>query len=405
MLERALELLSELSDGHERRSIELDLIVASAIALQTVRGFAASEVEARYLKARALSEAVDDVEHRFNIEWGLFLTTLVKGNMAEADDIAAKLFARARSDHPTQLSDSNLAMGMVALNLGKFQRAHTALKRSMELVPQGPAGALENAFGQLPWNFCASQLCFTLWFEGFKQEATALISQNLDVARSHFRGSVRAYNYVATLAWAVRVHQCRRDAAEVQRLTNEIISISRKFGYAYYDAQATAYLGWAIAISNHDPERGIAMMHSGLSALKVAKTELGLRGHFIHLAEALCRLGRKFEATIALKSAGGAGGMGVRCWDAEFHRVQALIHLLGPIRDERAAEAELQQSLMIAQLQNAKALELRTAVTFGRYLFGDGRVAEAKTVLAAALKNTAEDRDDPERAELKILLG
>lgn len=404
ILQRALDLLPGLSDDGYRRTTELDLVRALARALQSVRGFAAPETEAQYLRARDLCDAYGNTGHAFEIEWGLFLARLVKGQLSDAEKNTERMFTLARHDHPSELSDAHLARGMVRMNAGQFRLARLALTRGMDLLVDGPDSPIENPLGQLAWNFCASQLSFALWFEGFGKSSLDLVGRNIEIARAHLTAAGRAYNYVATLVWAVRVHQCRRDVEQVRLLTNEIISISRKFGYAYYEAQATAYLGWATAATDRDPERGIAMMHSGISALKFAKTELGLRGHLIHLGETLCKLGRKAEAEEALGAAGGETGGGTRCWDAEFVRVRALMNFLGPGRDEVKAEADFRRSLEIAREQNAKALELRTAITYARHLMSAGRAEEGRSLLKQVLVDLPTGEDDDESREARVLL-
>ena len=404
LLQRALELLSELPETEQRAHLELDLVAASAICLQALNGFAAPEVQTRYSKAKMLCNALGDTKHDFDVEWGLFLASLVQGRLDEARKLTENLFYTAAAAHQDRLSDAYLAQGMVSLNSGEFLKAHISLEECIKRLPEEPEAVVANAFGQVPWNFGASQLSFAMWFEGLTRSATELAARNISIAQRHFDRSHRAFNYVATLAWGVRIHQCCGDPATVKRFTNEIISISNKFGYSYYDAQATAYLGWALAVSDNDAEKGIAMMHAGLSALKSSKTGLGLRGHFVHLAEILCRLGRKEEANAALASAGTSNEFGARCWDAELRRVRGLALLLGPDGNDLAAERELKTSIRIAIAQNAKALELRTAVTYAQFLEARGRIEESKAVLVNAMKATSPGEDDHNRAQLRATL-
>ena len=68
-------------------------------------------------------------------------------------------------------------------------------------------------------------------------------------------------------------------------------------------------------------------------------------------------------------------------WDAELHRIAGEI-LFVKGADAGDVEARFQQAIRTARQQGAKSLELRAALSFARLLIGQGRVAEARDLLA-----------------------
>jgi len=55
-----------------------------------------------------------------------------------------------------------------------------------------------------------------------------------------------------------------------------------------------------------------------------------------------------------------------RWWESELHRLKGELLLLGSVRDEEQAEAELTRALGIARRQEAESLELRAATSLAR---------------------------------------
>ena len=100
--------------GGQWAAVELEVVLAQAVALRSLRGYAAPEVEERLLRARELCIACGDTKNRFNVEWGLFQCTLVQRDIEGARRLAAGLFEHAERHPDRPLVDAWLASGMVA---------------------------------------------------------------------------------------------------------------------------------------------------------------------------------------------------------------------------------------------------------------------------------------------------
>ncbi|MBI3628798.1 MAG: hypothetical protein HY217_04325 [Candidatus Rokubacteria bacterium] len=129
-------------------------------------------------------------------------------------------------------------------------------------------------------------------------------------------------------------------------------------------------------------------------------------GLLLWIAE-VCRLGHQLE------DAAGAVNEALalveksdeRVWESELHRLKGELLLLGPVRDEEQAEAELTRALGIARGQQAKSLELRAATSLARLWHGQGKRTEAREVLAPVYGWFTEGFDTPDLLEAKALLA
>jgi len=103
---------------------------------------------------------------------------------------------------------------------------------------------------------------------------------------------------------------------------------------------------------------------------------------------------------------------GERCYEAELYRLKGELLLQGGIRpkaqgtEPKVAEAEqrLRQALAVAHRQQAKALELRAAMSLSRLWQQQGKQAEARALLAPIYGWFTEGFDTVDLQEAKALL-
>ena len=76
------------------------------MALRSVRGYSAPEVEQRLARARVLCTVCGDVNDKFSVEWGLFQCTFVKGDIDGARAFAADLLEHAAPEPGELLIDA-----------------------------------------------------------------------------------------------------------------------------------------------------------------------------------------------------------------------------------------------------------------------------------------------------------
>jgi predicted ATPase len=94
-----------------------------------------------------------------------------------------------------------------------------------------------------------------------------------------------------------------------------------------------------------------------------------------------------------------------RYWEAELYRLQGELLGQGTERPQReGAEANLLRALEVARGQQAKSLELRAAMSLGRFWQGQGKRDEARTLLVPVYNWFTEGFDTADLQEAKALL-
>ena len=118
----------------------------------------------------------------------------------------------------------------------------------------------------------ASALCYlswALWHGGYPDQG----SETADRAVVHAREFGHAHTLAHTLWHAAMAAVFARDAAEVERLSEEMAEIAAKHGFPLWSAWSEILLGWVAARQGRASD-GIVRMRAGLAAA----TATGARG-------------------------------------------------------------------------------------------------------------------------------
>ena len=91
-------------------------------------------------------------------------------------------------------------------------------------------------------------------------------------------------------------------------------------------------------------------------------------------------------------------------FEAEVHRIAGDIALLSPEPDAAKAEAYFERALTVARKQQAKSWELRAAMSMARLWRDQGKVQQARELLAPVYGWFTEGFDTPDLKGAKALL-
>jgi predicted ATPase len=162
--------------------------------------------------------------------------------------------------------------------------------------------------------------------------------------------------------------------------------------------------GWALAMQGHGAE-GLIQLRQGLDAYRATGAEF-YRPHFLGmLAEVRSSLGQPEAGLTALSEALAlVETTGERYYEAELHRLTGELLLQHATPEVSHAEACFQQSLAIARRQQAKALELRAAMSLSRLWQQQGKRDAAHALLAPIYGWFTEGFDTADLQEAKELL-
>jgi predicted ATPase len=93
-----------------------------------------------------------------------------------------------------------------------------------------------------------------------------------------------------------------------------------------------------------------------------------------------------------------------RWWEADVHRIAGEIALLSPKPDAVKAEAYFERALAVARAQQAKSWELRAAMSMARLWRNQGKMQQARELLAPVYGWFTEGFDTRDLKEAKALL-
>jgi predicted ATPase len=132
-----------------------------------------------------------------------------------------------------------------------------------------------------------------------------------------------------------------------------------------------------------------------------------LPGSLCTLAEAQARAGQPEEGLDTLDEALAlVEQTDERHWEAELYRVQGELLLMegDDASASAAAEASFHRAIEVARRQSAKSWELRATTSLARLWQEQGRIDEARQVLATIYDWFTEGFDTPDLQEAKALL-
>lgn len=162
--------------------------------------------------------------------------------------------------------------------------------------------------------------------------------------------------------------------------------------------------GWALARQGYR-EEGIAQMRQGFADWEATGAKL-LRPYYLGLlAETYGQGGQTTEAQRILSEAlVTVQQTGERNYEAELHRLQGELRLMGLAERPASAEAAFHRALEAARNQQARSLELRAAVSLGRLWQRQGRRLEAHRLLVEIYAPFSRGLDTQDAQDARTLL-
>jgi predicted ATPase len=395
----ALELLTELPEDIARNRRELELQLAVGPALIAVKGWATSETERAYTRARELCELLGDPPELFPALFGLWAMYLDRGDFVLASELAEQLL-RAQSAHDSVLlAYARLARGVTFYWMGKFLSAREYLESAIALYDPERHRPLIYRYGYDAGVASLAYAAWTLWHLGYSDQALKRSNEALALAQtlSHPLNLAHAELFVSVL------RQYRWEVHAAQENAESLIAHTAEHGLTDYWGWATGVRAWAM-VQQGRSEEGIAQLRESLAAF--SPTEALLRPYFLCLLADACKeTGRFDDGLNALTEALAAAEQhDLRFYEAETHRLKG--ELLSKHNDSNAAEALscFERAIEIARTQSAKSLELRATMSLVRLLGNSARRDEALTMLAEIYGWFTEGIDTPALHEAKILL-
>ena len=406
--QRGLDALKSLPDSPEQTNREMGLQITLGMSLIAVKGYAAPDVERAFTRARELCLRTEASPQIFPVLRGLSLFYNTRPKLDEARKLGEQLLRLAEGQQDPSLHlEALFPLSFTLFFMGDFAASLECAERAIALDSRADQNTL---YEQNATIGCLAVASLALWALGFPDQALDRNARGVALARR----LAQPFNIARSLAWASLLFLLRGDWSDSARSAEEAISLSRQYGFSYWLAMATIYLGYAL-FKQGQREEGIRIMREGLAAEAATGAEIGRPYFLALLGEALAAVGQTKEGIALIDSSlaavdstserfalpdiyrlkgellldcGLKGTDGLSTPQSQSPNPQSASLQFGrnpqsAIRNPQSeAEDCFRQAIEGARMRQAKSIELRAVISLSRLLQNQGRREEARQLLS-----------------------
>jgi class 3 adenylate cyclase/predicted ATPase len=407
-LTRALAQIATLPATPALRREEIKLQAALITPLMHVKGYSASEskaaVERAHLlmeQAQALGEPPEDPLLLYSILYGFWAANLFAFNGKNCRDVAGRFLALAEKQGATvPLMIGHRLMGPSLLFMGDFAESRAHLDRAFTLYNPVEHRALASRFGSDPGVTILGFRSWAVWCLGYPEAARTDADRAVEDARKFGQ----AATLMVALACAALPHRFCGYYEAASSLLGELVALADQKGAAYFKATGTGAHGALLALTGKASD-AVERITSGLTAQRSTGATALISLRLSDLARPYAELGRFDDAWRCIDEAMTVvEATKERTFEAEIHRVAGEIALRSPKPDATKAENHFERALVVARQQQAKSWELRAAMSLARLWRDQGKVQQARELLAPVYGWFTEGFNTLDLKEAKALL-
>jgi class 3 adenylate cyclase/predicted ATPase len=402
-LTRALAQIATLPETAALRREQIKLQVALITPLIHTKGYAAPETKAAVERAhvlieqaQVLGEPPEDPLALFSVLFGSWTAANAAFNGDVVLALAAQFMALAEKQGATgPLMDGHRMMGISLLFTGDIADGRAHLDRAIALydpMQERPVG-LDARVASLV------RRAWALWLLGYAEAALADTNDALTDARR----IGEATNLLFALPHALLIHILRGNYAAANAAAAELGALADEKGSRFWKSCGTSMQGCLFAVTGRASD-AVHTITSGIAAWRATGATIWLPVYLSYLTRAYAECGKVDDAWRCIGEAIAAvETTKERWWEAEVNRVAGEVALISGRKD--SAEAYFSRALEVAIAQQAKAFELRGAMSMARLWRDQGRPHEARDVLLPVYGWFTEGFDTLDLREAKALLN
>ena len=406
---RALEQIESLPATPEQRREQIKLQVALITPLIHIKGWAAPETKAAAERARQLIEQAEargepseDPLLLFSVLYIFWAVNYLAFNGDAMRELAAQFLTLAEKQGATTgpFMIGHRLMGNSLFLTGDLTEGRAHFDQALALYDPAEHRVLAARFGQ---DIRVAILCnrsWALWLLGYPDAALADVDHALEDAREIGQATTLLY---ALLHVSVTDIHCGNYATATAVL-DELTALAGEKGALFWNVHGTAQQGCLFSLTGKDSD-AIKMLTSGFIAIRSTGTTCWMPLYSSNLARAYVELGKFDDAWRCIREAITAVETTKERWcEAEVHRVAGEIALKSTDTDAAEAETYFERALAVARQQQAKSWELRAAMSLARLWRDQGKVHQARELLAPVYGWFTEGFDTLDLKEAKALL-
>ncbi|MCF1709278.1 AAA family ATPase [Tabrizicola sp. J26] len=359
-LTNALHDLQGLPEGELKDRLELDVQMALAPAIMSLRGWADPEVERACSRALDLAVAVGDRAAEMGAVWGLWTNSYLRGDLNAGLTVARKVAKLAAADG-ARLSalEAGHAMSYSHYSRGEFRETLTEVEAGLSRYARE-----DDVLGLRLFQLSPSAAMLTIssnahWFLGNDTAADNAL------AAAHSRAE--ELDHVGALVHTLCVSSFnllfREDWDRLQPIAERALRISEAEGFAFWTPMARSYLVLA-------EQRDVATVGAAVGGFIDVFSGLGYNLTLSQFEPVYAKvLLANGEAALAeerlTRSIASADARAERCYMPEALRMRGEARLV--LGNRQAALEDFAAALRLAQEQHAVPLIERARATLSRH--------------------------------------
>ena len=399
-LRQGLEVLQALPETTVRAQHELMLQLTLGESLEASQGYTAPEVAQAYTRVHELCQHVDASPQLFPVLVALRRFYTFRGEMQTAQELAEQLLRLAqRQPDDARLQEAHWALGQTLYFRGEFVPARAHLEQSITGYAPRPLSAQADRDAAGTQIACLLVAAYNLWTLGYADQALESAHEGLRLAHE----LAHPFTLVMGLSATAVLHWFRREVQAAHELTETLLARVKDQEFPDLLAAGTALRGWTLAMQGQ-AEAGITQ---GRQVLASQHNTSAHRWHIPLVLAEVYRVGGHAGEGLRLLAEALAvmDDTGVRHLEAESYRLQGELLLVQSADNHAAAETCLSQALALARRQQARAWELRAAMSLSRLWQQQGKPEDARQLLAGVYGWFTEGLETPDLQEARALLA
>ena len=398
----ALAGTEEVKNAAASRQRRLQLQSNYSKALMLSRGFGSEDAKAAFTHTQELASAVDNAAERFDAYYGLYMGSLMRGELRSARETSENFLSEAeKQERMTEAAAARRSLGLACLFQGELAAGRAHFEQALRIFDPERDREAKFRFGPDAGVSATVYLTLANWLLGEAGPARNRIEEAIAraVESAHAPTLANAYYFRGLF------DGFRDDAEAARRAADSVLEVSRAHGLGLYLALGALSSSWARARLG-DRATGMTELRQALAAYAGQGNKLFAPFFQGRLAE-LEAAGEDAAGTLTrIDGALALAEQTEERWtDGLLHRIRADILLKAdPANPARAEEAYL-AAIAIARGQGARSFGLQAALKLAKLYQSTGRPVEAHGVLAPALEGFSPTPQIPEIEEAQALLA
>ena len=405
---RALDLIAKLPVTPALRREEIKVQAALLTPLLNIKGYAALETKAAVRRARllieqaeAVGEPPEDQLQLFSVLYVFWTTNYVAFNRDLSQDLATHFLALAKKQKASALvMVGNRLMAMSLLYAGQIAQGRVHCDQALALYNPIEHRALATHFGADSRVSVLAVRALAMWVLGYPEVAHSDASYAVDEAREIGQAASLMYALVIS-SLPLILHGSYTTAAPN---LDEAFALADAAGSSNWRAFGRCNQGCLLALSGKAADAVPALI-SGVAGWRSIGATLNTPLYVAFLGKAYAELGQMDHASRFIGRAMTAIETTNERWsEAEVNRIAGEIAALSSPSETTKAETYFHRALSVARQQQAKSWELRAAMSMARLWRDQGKVQQARELLAPVYGWFTEGFDTRDLKEAKALL-